>query len=109
MDPDLLSIYDYFITDFLKALNKLPLENQLMECRGSKVLILDYCGMSSKLFNLFVDCDVFLIENANENVFEICKIYDVVYILTYQLQSVAVEWPAIKIICYKNKIVETIA
>lgn len=107
-DPEIYSIYRYYINDYLKNLNKLPLNNQLLECSDFNVLILDFCGISPKFLRLFEGCDIFLIENQNENVLELCNKYDIVYFLTYQLQQITINWPAIKIVCFRNRITETI-
>lgn len=108
-NPEIQSIYDFFITDYLKELNTLPLSNQLLECRNYKILILDFCGVSPKYFKLFSDCDIYLVESQNdEQIVNLCKEYDLVYFLIYQLQQITIYWPAIKIVCLRNKIVETV-
>ncbi len=106
----LKSIFNFYIFDYLKSLNNLPLKNQLIEIRDFKVLILDYCGQSAKCFALFENFDVFVMEDTREDVSNLVNQYDIVYILIYQSQpvySINLDLPVIQIITAKNKIIGT--
>lgn len=98
------SVYDYFIVDALKELAKIPLELQLKECIGMKILVLDYCGITSTHLGKFADCDVFVVENAQQNVDFLCEQYDLVYAVAYELQHVYVSRPHLIIVVARGKI-----
>lgn len=100
----IVSIYEYFLAESLKCLSKIPLENQLKECLGLRILVLDYCGAVSKYFYKFVDCDVFAIQDPNELPQDLLDLYDVVYVAANELQYVPVPKPCLKIVCAKNRI-----
>lgn len=102
-----IDIYDYFIEDCLRELAKMPLEHQLKELCSLRVLVLDYCGMISKCLCKFNNCDIFLLDESNEDVRNVVARYEAVYILMYELQPVFAAFPCIKVICSKNKISRT--
>lgn len=122
----ILSIYQFFIEDFLQTLNALPLENQLVSLQeegpqACGILVLDFCGMTAKLHNLFQGCDLFLVDqyevdipdgneqNSREDLLNLIDKYDVVYSLVYLLQPINfITWPGITVICSKNKVSHTI-
>lgn len=99
-----ISIYNYFLTDCLESLSKIPLENQLKECLGLKIAVVDTCGLISKYFYKFVDCDVFITQNFDDNSIEILNSYDIVYIAANELKYIPIFKPFLKIICSNNQI-----
>ncbi|ELA42900.1 uncharacterized protein VICG_00215 [Vittaforma corneae ATCC 50505] len=99
-----ISIYDYFLVESLKCLSKIPLENQLKECIGLRILVLDYCGVVSKYFYKFADCDVFAIQDSSEPAPDLLDLYDVVYVAANELQHVSVPKPCLKIVCTRSQI-----
>lgn len=96
---EIVSIYDYFLAESLEHLSRLPLENQLKECLGLRILVLDFCGTVSKYLYKFGECDVFVVKNTSEDVFKLLNDYDVVYAATTELQSVALPKPYLRIVC----------
>ncbi|KAM0680861.1 hypothetical protein GINT2_001135 [Glugoides intestinalis] len=100
----IFSVYDYFIADCLVQLTRIPIENQLKECLGLKVAVLDYCGIMSTCFNKFTECDVYVVKNIKENVMNSLKEYDIIYVATNELQFVTLEMPHLRIICKRAKI-----
>lgn len=106
---NLQNIYQYFIHDYLEKLSKIPLENQLNELTGRRILVLDFCGMISKYHFKFKGCDIFLVNNISEvyhiaNTSDFFEKYDVIYILKSELQEIYLRIPAIYLICYRNRI-----
>lgn len=102
------SVYDYFIADSFLQLTRIPIENQLKECLGLKVAVLDYCGIMSTCFNKFAECDVYLVKNIKENVMNSLKDYDIIYVATTELQFIALERPHLRIICKRSKILRVV-
>lgn len=105
---NIVSIYDYFICDYLESISKLPLKFQFKELYSRKILALDFCGMICKYINIFNDADIFLVEDSDMSNFDefraLYESYDVIYILKYELQDIILPFPVIEIIFYKNKL-----
>lgn len=98
------SIYDYYLEHSLRDLSEIPFENQLNECTDLKIVILDYCGISSKYISKFRNCDIYLVTDQFENTSECIINYDVVYVLADESQSIFLCKPYLKIICEKNRL-----
>lgn len=108
--PNIISIYDYFIEDFLETLSRLPLEYQFKELFGRKILVLDFCGMISKYKNKFKDADVYLAQKSDayrSGLAKMVQSYDIVYVLKYELQEVFLPFPTIEVSFLKGRIIKT--
>lgn len=98
------SIYDYYLEQSLKNLSEIPFEDQLKECSGLNVVVLDYCGISSKYIHEFGNWDVYLVIDQLEDVTECIINYDVVYVLANESQYISMCRPYLKVIFEKNKL-----
>ena len=101
---NIVSIYNYFLADSLESLSRIPLENQLKECLGLKIAVVDMCGVISKYLYKFIECDVFIAYSLDDKDIEILNVYDVVYIAVNELQYVYTLKPFLKIVCVNNRI-----
>lgn len=106
----IINVFDYYLKPVLNKISKIPLEYQMIEFYESKIIVLDFCGMTAKLKKIFKNCDIFIIEEVSENLYfeinKLCKDYDVIYIIKYLLQDLSFDLPSIEIICSKNNIYE---
>lgn len=106
----IFSIYDFYYDKCIDAICKLPLDFQLKEFFGAKIILLDFCGMYAVLSNKFKNYEIYLIENLDEDVLkelnEIISSYDIVYIFRYLLQEVNLHFSHIEIIFNKGNISE---
>lgn len=108
----IISIYEFFIKDCLTRISKIPLEYQLVELYGAKIVVFDFCGMISKLKNKFNNCESYIIDDVSstvlKEVYEISSRFDVVYIIKHVLQDIVFDFSCIEVVCSKNSILETI-
>ncbi|KAL6122786.1 hypothetical protein NUSPORA_00044 [Nucleospora cyclopteri] len=92
-----MTVYDFYFKRSLEIFKSFSLQKQLELLRNHKILVLDYCGIICKVFNIFPpSADIYLMENEYES-FNFSDQYDIIYVLTRKFQSLFVEYNCINI------------
>ncbi|KAI5149440.1 hypothetical protein ENBRE01_0898 [Enteropsectra breve] len=83
MDVALLDLHEKHWNAALNALKEYPLREQMAQLDGLKIGILDYCGISHRYHRLFwkYGCDIYILEDINEDVDEMIEKYEIIYIM----------------------------
>ena len=114
MEPK--SIFSYYYDAALQSTAGLGMSMQLREMKGARILVLDYCGMTSRCMGMFQDSDVrvFLVDDSSEDMSIIgsqnsTAVYDVVYMLTYEGQMVNTDFKCVNVIFRGNSVSSIVA
>ncbi|KAI5173823.1 hypothetical protein PAEPH01_2047 [Pancytospora epiphaga] len=103
-----VSIFNYYYDNMMERLVQQPLLKQLDTLQGCNVLVLDYCGQSHSFIKPFRDIDarIFLLEDYNENVSSIHSEYDIVYVITSEIQDYIPSFRSINVVFRLRNIIK---